>query len=106
MAELNEKIQRACQSIANRLGDNDDERDDALQEGLTKVLEMEIGHADYYYIQYAKRRMQNYLKKERKIINNYVCYEEGVYEGGLIKSRRGYKIPITDSLEGYSNNEE
>ena len=103
--ELNENIQRACESIAKKLSQNDDEFSDALQEGLTKVLEMKSGHTNSYYIEYAKRRMQDYLRRERKIINHYIAFEEGNCESKIIKSRYGYKSPVAELNDGCGNDE-
>ena len=106
MSELNENITRACEKIANSLSQNEDEYGDTLQEGLTKVLEMTAGHKDSYYIEYAKRRMQNFLRKERKLINNFVSFQEGIDEGQIIKSRYGYKTPVRESFDGCGDHEE
>ena len=106
MAEINESITRTCEKIASKLTQNEDEFSDTLQEALTQVLEMEAGHTDSYYVQYAKRRMQNYLRKERKTINNFVSFEEGICESTIIKSKFGYKTPCTESFGGSSHNEE
>jgi len=66
MAEITEGIQKKIEMIARKYaaGNYDDEQD-CLQEGLTKVLEMPNGQTESYYVQYAKNRIANYMKKER-----------------------------------------
>ena len=69
MARITAQIALKVEKIARKLTSNDDEFFDAFQEGLTKICEMINGHTESYYVQYAYRRIQNYLKKTRKVLN-------------------------------------
>ena len=61
--ELIDKTKRAIRSILKK---RQNLFDDALQEGLIRILEMEEGQTDSYYTQGAVYRVRDWLKKENK----------------------------------------
>jgi DNA-directed RNA polymerase specialized sigma24 family protein len=63
--ELTTDIDKQIKSIAYKMTNNYDDRQDCIQEGRLRVLEMDEGFKPAYYVTGAKWAMQNYLKKER-----------------------------------------
>jgi DNA-directed RNA polymerase specialized sigma24 family protein len=65
MAELTQDIDRQIKSIAFKLTSNYDDRQDSIQEGRIRVIEMPDGFTSSYYVSAAKWRIRDYLKKTR-----------------------------------------
>ena len=66
MAKITGGIAKKIEKIARKLTGDDEEFYDAFQIGTQKVCEMIDGHTESYYVQYAYKKIQDYLRKERK----------------------------------------
>jgi hypothetical protein len=102
MANINNKIRLGVEKIARSLTRNNPDFEDANSEGLVRILEMEDGHKDSYYIQAARFRIRDFLKRERL----HQSREFGILKDDLenipnkpLEFGKATKVPDYDNIE-------
>ena len=77
MAKITQEIAKKIEKIARKLTISDKDLFwDAYQEGLAKVCEMVNGHTESYYVQYAYRRIQDFMRKERRFFTRHLSLND------------------------------
>ena len=63
------------EGIIKQLVKNYDDRQDATQEALVSILEAQEGQTESFYVQGAKYRARDWLRRERRIRNGHIEVE-------------------------------